>query len=420
MSMNTDQSTLIDEESTGCITVSESDMETLNSTIKDLLKLVESQKKEITKTHAALVDKSNDRSDVVNKVLDEVINYNNKPSNNSRDSRDALVAQFEKEMHRQGLNDKLDSLKLKVRNKMKNEVMSEVQSEFKSSFSEIEKKFKKGREDTSERYESELMAGVTGKSALNTSIPINNYVCDELVNSYRDSVQNILLPEMKKQYSAHCNHLAECTRTAVSGCLAQLQQQQSSSSAVNSKIQALTTRLHNLQRNSGPDTATTINTICDRAEQKLKEFKVAVAPAQLSPEQEIEVLISGGHYHQALNKSLCASNLELVIQTCTTIDVDDMFREQPGQPILLSLLSQLQDNLTTDMEVKVAYISESLQSLDEEAEVTRTHGIALLSSLQINIERAMEESPGSRSRLKQLLWSTKTLIRALGSPSRLG
>ena len=43
-------------------------METLNSTIKDLLKLVESQKKEITKTHAALVDKSNDRSDVVNKV----------------------------------------------------------------------------------------------------------------------------------------------------------------------------------------------------------------------------------------------------------------------------------------------------------------------------------------------------------------
>ena len=57
-------------------------------------------------------------------VLDEVINYNNKPSNNSRDSRDALVAQFEKEMHRQGLNDKLDSLKLKVRNKMKNEVMS--------------------------------------------------------------------------------------------------------------------------------------------------------------------------------------------------------------------------------------------------------------------------------------------------------
>ena len=43
-------------------------METLNSTIKDLLKLVESQKKDITKTRAALVDKSNDRSDLVNKV----------------------------------------------------------------------------------------------------------------------------------------------------------------------------------------------------------------------------------------------------------------------------------------------------------------------------------------------------------------
>ena len=53
-----------------------------------------------------------------------MINYNNKPSQNSRDSRDALVAQFEKEMLRQDLNAKLDGIKLKVRNKMKNEVMS--------------------------------------------------------------------------------------------------------------------------------------------------------------------------------------------------------------------------------------------------------------------------------------------------------
>ena len=30
------------------------------------------------------------------------------------------------------------------------------------------------------------------------------------------------------------------------------------------------------------------------------------------------------------------------------------------------------------------------------------------------------QSPETRSRLKQLLWSTKTLIRALGSPSRMG
>lgn len=60
--------------------------------------------------------------------------------------------------------------------------ISEVQSEFKSSFTEIEKKFKKGRDDTLNRYESELMAGVQGKSCLNTSIPIESYVCDELVN----------------------------------------------------------------------------------------------------------------------------------------------------------------------------------------------------------------------------------------------
>ena len=39
-----------------------------------------------------------------------------------------------------------------------------------------------------------------------------------------------------------------------------------------------------------------------RTEQKLKEFKVSIAPAQLTPQQEIELLISEGHYHQALNK----------------------------------------------------------------------------------------------------------------------
>ncbi|XP_031697689.1 enhancer of mRNA-decapping protein 4-like [Anarrhichthys ocellatus] len=67
-------------------------------------------------------------------------------------------------------------------------------------------------------------------------------------------------------------------------------------------------------------------------------------------------LLQQGQLNQAFQQALSATDLNLVLYVCETIDSQQVFGQHPcplSQPVLLSLIQQLASNLTTRSELKI-------------------------------------------------------------------
>lgn len=96
-------------------------------------------------------------------------------------------------------------------------------------------------------------------------------------------------------------------------------------------------------------------------------------------------LLQQGQLNQAFQQALSATDLNLVLYVCETIDSQQVFGQHPcplSQPVLLSLIQQLSSNLSTRSELKISYLEDAVMNLDHSDPLTRDHMASVLAQVR--------------------------------------
>ncbi|CAB1323235.1 unnamed protein product, partial [Coregonus sp. 'balchen'] len=113
-------------------------------------------------------------------------------------------------------------------------------------------------------------------------------------------------------------------------------------------------------------------------------------------------LLQQGQLNQAFQQALSASDLNLVLYVCETIDSQQVFGQHPCpliQPVLLSLIQQL-------------YLEDAVMNLDHGDPVTRDHMSAVLSQVRQKLFQFLQQDPHSplSKRARRLVMMLQGLV----------
>ncbi|XP_061628678.1 enhancer of mRNA-decapping protein 4 isoform X3 [Phyllopteryx taeniolatus] len=126
-------------------------------------------------------------------------------------------------------------------------------------------------------------------------------------------------------------------------------------------------------------------------------------------------LLQQGQLNQAFQQALSATDLNLVLYVCETIDSQQVFGQQPcplSQPVLLSLIQQLSSNLNTRSELKISYLEDALMNLDHSDPRTRDHMASVLTQVRPKLFAFMQQDPHSplTKRARRLMMMLQGLV----------
>ncbi|XP_068595627.1 enhancer of mRNA-decapping protein 4 [Brachionichthys hirsutus] len=126
-------------------------------------------------------------------------------------------------------------------------------------------------------------------------------------------------------------------------------------------------------------------------------------------------LLQQGQLNQAFQQALSATDLNLVLYVCETIDSQQVFGQQScplSQPVLLSLIQQLSSNLTTRSELKISYLEDAVMNLDHSDPMTRDHMTAVLAQVRLNLLAFLQQDPHSplAKRARRLVMMLQGLV----------
>ncbi|XP_073327757.1 enhancer of mRNA-decapping protein 4 isoform X1 [Pagrus major] len=126
-------------------------------------------------------------------------------------------------------------------------------------------------------------------------------------------------------------------------------------------------------------------------------------------------LLQQGQLNQAFQQALSATDLNLVLYVCETIDSQQVFGQHPcplSQPVLLSLIQQLSSNLTTRSELKISYLEDAVMNLDHGDPLTRDHMAAVLAQVRPKLFTFLQQDPHSplSKRARRLMMMLQGLV----------
>ncbi|XP_008284069.1 enhancer of mRNA-decapping protein 4 isoform X3 [Stegastes partitus] len=126
-------------------------------------------------------------------------------------------------------------------------------------------------------------------------------------------------------------------------------------------------------------------------------------------------LLQQGQLNQAFQQALSATDLNLVLYVCETIDSQQVFGQTPcplSQPVLLSLIQQLSSNLTTRSELKISYLEDALMNLDHGDPLTRDHMSSVLAQVRPKLFTFLQQDPHSplSKRARRLMMMLQGLV----------
>ncbi|XP_034033154.1 enhancer of mRNA-decapping protein 4 isoform X2 [Thalassophryne amazonica] len=105
-------------------------------------------------------------------------------------------------------------------------------------------------------------------------------------------------------------------------------------------------------------------------------------------------LLQQGQINQAFQQALSATDLNLVLYVCETIDCQQVFGQSPcplSQPVLLSLIQQLSSNLSTRSELKLSYLEDAVMNLDHSDPLTRDHMASVLAQVKPKVSAFLQQ-----------------------------
>uniref|UniRef100_A0A8D3E0T1 Enhancer of mRNA-decapping protein 4 n=1 Tax=Scophthalmus maximus TaxID=52904 RepID=A0A8D3E0T1_SCOMX len=126
-------------------------------------------------------------------------------------------------------------------------------------------------------------------------------------------------------------------------------------------------------------------------------------------------LLQQGHLNQAFQQALSATDLNLVLYVCETIDSQQVFGQHPcplSQPVLLSLIQQLSSNLSTRSELKISYLEDAVMNLDHGDPLTRDHMSSVLAQVRPKLFAFLQQDPHSllSKRARRLMMMLQGLV----------
>uniref|UniRef100_A0AAQ4PUA0 Enhancer of mRNA-decapping protein 4 n=1 Tax=Gasterosteus aculeatus aculeatus TaxID=481459 RepID=A0AAQ4PUA0_GASAC len=126
-------------------------------------------------------------------------------------------------------------------------------------------------------------------------------------------------------------------------------------------------------------------------------------------------LLQQGQLNQAFQQALSATDLNLVLYVCETIDSQQVFGQHPcplSQPVLLSLIQQLSSNLTTRSELKISYLEDAVMNLDHGDPLTRDHMSSVLAQVRPKLYTFLQQDPHSplSKRARRLMMMLQGLV----------
>ncbi|XP_062860187.1 enhancer of mRNA-decapping protein 4 [Trichomycterus rosablanca] len=126
-------------------------------------------------------------------------------------------------------------------------------------------------------------------------------------------------------------------------------------------------------------------------------------------------LLQQGQLNEAFQQALSASDLNLVLYVCETVNSQQVFGQHPcplHQAVLLSLIQQLSTNLVTRTELKISYLEDAVMNLDHGDPVTRDHMSAVLTQVRQKLFQFLQQDPHSSlgKRARRLLMMLQGLV----------
>ncbi|XP_061577120.1 enhancer of mRNA-decapping protein 4 isoform X1 [Cololabis saira] len=126
-------------------------------------------------------------------------------------------------------------------------------------------------------------------------------------------------------------------------------------------------------------------------------------------------LLQQGQLNQAFQQALSATDLNLVLYVCETIDSQQVFGQHPcplSQPVLLSLIQQLSSNLSTRSELKISYLEDAVMNLDHSDPLTRDHMASVLTQVRPKLLTFLQQDPHSplSKRARRLVMMLQGLV----------
>jgi enhancer of mRNA-decapping protein 4 len=120
-------------------------------------------------------------------------------------------------------------------------------------------------------------------------------------------------------------------------------------------------------------------------------------------------------YNQAFQASLCASDLNLLVNLCELVNPALLFEPKPcvlAQPVLLSLVQQLSQELGMHTEMKLKYIEEAIMNLDHTSPISREHIPTVISGLIQKIQQYIQLNPTDKlvKQMKMLLMASQSFF----------
>ncbi|CAL9697140.1 unnamed protein product [Knipowitschia caucasica] len=126
-------------------------------------------------------------------------------------------------------------------------------------------------------------------------------------------------------------------------------------------------------------------------------------------------LLQQGQLNQAFQQALSATDLNLVLYVCETIDSQQVFGQHPcplSQPVLLSLIQQLSSNLSTRSELKISYLEDAVMNLDHSDPMMRDHMTAVLAQVRPKLYTYLQQDAHSAlsKRARRLMMMLQGLV----------
>lgn len=126
-------------------------------------------------------------------------------------------------------------------------------------------------------------------------------------------------------------------------------------------------------------------------------------------------LLQQGQLNQAFQQALSATDLNLVLYVCETIDSQQVFGQHPcplSQPVLLSLIQQLSSNLSTRSDLKISYLEDAVINLDHSDPLTRDHMASVLTQVRPKLFAYLQQEPQSAlsKRARRLMMMLQGLV----------
>lgn len=262
---------------------------------------------------------------------------------------------------------------------------------------------RKSIESTVPKLEKNISEAI--HSTLQTSL--HNVISSAVEPKIRETFQHSLKSTVIPSFEQSCQKMFQQIATTFDRCVDERVKQplEEYYAQMNTQaVQIIQKEIGELKAAGGPTKA------ANNAKQPQQQTKQAPPPSKQNTKSnilaEVQSMIQKQQYENAYTAALSACDLQVVVKACSMVAPETLFAKQPcplSQPVLLSLIQQLAFDLTTDVELKIRWLTASTAELNPNDPMIAAHVPTIMKQVYDNVAAVAKNPSASSSQFKLLL-----------------